>query len=206
MEIQVFHDTICPWCRIGKANLYKALEEWGQPVTIRWRAFQLDPTTPKEGLPFREHMTKKFAGRADLSQLFGQVVQAGKSAGVHFDFDRVEYSPNTLLSHQIIALLPDDQATPYVEAVNRAYFEEGRDIGRLDVLLALATECGADAEALRAQVERGEGMGQVEEDLAFGRQVGITGVPFFVLAGKYALTGAQPAGAFLQAFGQAAKG
>lgn len=205
MQIQIFHDTVCPWCRIGKENLFRALEEWGQPVELQWRAFQLDPATPKEGLPFRESMTKKFAGRIDLPQLFGQVVQAGKAAGVHFDFDKVERSPNTLLSHQVIALMPKDRTTEFVEAVNRAYFEEGKDIGQLAVLLALAEECGADPDALRTQVERGEGVEQVQNDLEYGRQVGITGVPFFVLAGKYALTGAQPVSSFLQAFGQASK-
>lgn len=205
MQIQIFHDTVCPWCRIGKENLFQALQQWGQPVELQWRAYQLDPSTPKEGLPFRESMEKKFAGRVDLPQLFGQVVQAGKAAGVHFDFDKVERSPNTLLSHQVIALMPADQTTAYVEAVNRAYFEEGKYIGQLDVLLELAAECGADPDSLRARVEQGEGVEQVEDDLAFGRQVGITGVPFFVLAGKYALTGAQPVSAFLQAFDQASK-
>ncbi len=203
MQIQVFHDTVCPWCRIGKEHLFKALKEWGQPVEIQWRAFQLDPTTPKEGLPFKETMTKKFNGRADLPQLFGQVVQAGANAGVKFDFDKVQVMPNTILSHQIITLMPEAGRTNYVEAVNRAYFEEGKDIGQLEVLLELAVEAGGNADTLRAQVERGEGLEQVEEDLNFGRQVGITGVPFFVLAGKYALTGAQPVSSFLQAFAQA---
>jgi predicted DsbA family dithiol-disulfide isomerase len=205
MQVQIFHDTVCPWCRIGKENLFRALEEWGQPVELQWRAFQLDPTTPKEGLPFRESITKKFAGRIDLSQLFGQVMQAAEAAGVHFDFDKVERSPNTLLSHQVIALMPNDRVKEFVEAVYRAYFEEGKDIGQMDVLLTLAAGYGADTDALRAQVERGEGVEQVQNDLEFGRQVGITGVPFFVLAGKYALTGAQPVSAFLQAFGQASK-
>ncbi|WP_127588435.1 DsbA family oxidoreductase [Paenibacillus koleovorans] len=203
MQIQVFSDTVCPWCRIGKQNLFAALEQWGQPFELQWRAFQLDPTTPKEGLPFRETMTKKFSGRADLPQLFNQVVQAGKASGVRFDFDRVEFMPNTLLSHQLIELMPGESQTAFVDAVFRAYFEEGQDIGRLEVLLQLAAEVGGDPEQLRARVATGEGEKQVQEDLAFARQVGISGVPFFILNNKYALSGAQPVSAFLQAFQQA---
>jgi predicted DsbA family dithiol-disulfide isomerase len=200
MRIDIFHDTVCPWCRIGKKNVMDAVSQWGEPVEIRWRAFILDPSIPEQGLPFRETMQRKFGGNADLSQLFGQVARAGEAVGVHFDFDKVQMMPNTRLSHRLIALAPEEKKAEIVEAINRAYFEEGRDTGRLDVLLQVASETGLDADSLRGRLERGEAVDQLEKDLAFGRQAGITGVPFFILNGKYALTGAQPVAAFLQAF------
>lgn len=200
MRIDIFHDTVCPWCRIGKKNVMDAVSQWGEPVEIRWRAFILDPSIPEQGLPFRETMQRKFGGNADLSQLFGQVARAGEAVGVHFDFDKVQMMPNTRLSHRLIALAPEEKKAEIVEAINRAYFEEGRDTGRLDVLLQVASETGLDADSLRGRLERGEAVDQLEEDLAFGRQAGITGVPFFILNGKYALSGAQPDTAFLQAF------
>ncbi|TBL72693.1 DsbA family oxidoreductase [Paenibacillus thalictri] len=205
MLIEIFQDTVCPWCRIGKANLFKALGQWqGEDVQIRWRTFLLDDTLPAEGVPFREHMADKFGGRVDLDQMFGSVTNAGAAAGVHFDFSKVTRMPNTRLSNQLIVIASDALKEPVIERVNKAYFEEGLDTAKLDVLLDVAEKAGMDREDTRRQLEAGAGIQQIEQDIAFARQAGITGVPFVVLNGKFAVSGAQPPEQFVRALEHAA--
>lgn len=200
MNIELFHDTVCPWCRIGKQNMLTALAEWkGEPVELSIRAYMLDESTPVKGLPFRETMQKKFGGHVDLTQVFSQVTEAGKGAGLTFDFNKVGYMPNTRLSHRLIAIAPPESKLALLEAINKAYFEDGRDIGDIEVLLQLAQEAGiGGTDELRGRLAGGEGEDEVAGDLAYGREAGITGVPFFIIDGKYALTGAQPPKVFLQ--------
>ncbi len=201
MVIDIFQDTVCPWCRIGKQNLQTALAEWqGEEVEIRYRAFQLDPTTPLEGHPYQETMLKKMGGTPEqLHSALQRVTDAGQAAGVRFDFSSVQTMPNTILSHQTIALTPEERKQDMVDAIYRAYFEDGKDIGDREVLLRLAEQIGLNREDISARLLAKEGLEEVEEDLEFAGKAGITGVPFFIINNKYALTGAQPAGTFLQA-------
>jgi predicted DsbA family dithiol-disulfide isomerase len=204
MVIDIFQDTVCPWCRIGKKNLTDALAKWtGEDVEIRYRSFQLDPTTPLEGKPFKENLESKFGDNSERMQgMLQQVTGAGAAVGVNFDFSRVERSPNTLKSHQLIILAPKDKKQDVVDAIYQAYFEDGRDIGSVEVLLEIAKEVGIAADSLEEQLRAKEGLEQVEDDLEFARQVGITGVPFFIINDQYALTGAQPSSTILQAMEQ----
>lgn len=204
MQIDVFQDTVCPWCRIGKANLLRALETYGgEGHVLRWRAYMLDPGVPEGGLPFLTTMKQKLGRQFTPKLMFDRVTEAGAAAGVHFNFDKVAYMPNTRLSHRLIALAPDERKTSLVDAIFRAYFEEGRHIGELKVLLDIAAEAGLDAAALSGRLEQGEGETEVEADVAAARRIGITGVPFFIINKKYALSGAQPSEAFLKVFRKA---
>lgn len=201
MIIDIFQDNVCPWCRIGKANLFRALaERGGETPQIRWRAYMLDPTVPKEGLPFMSTMQQKYGPQFSKEGMLGRVVMAGAAVGLTFDFDKVEYMPNTRLSHELIALVPDESKAGLVEAFHRAYFEQGRNIGDRAVLLEIAAEAGLPSAELGSRLDLGEGSAQVEEDLSMARRLGITGVPFFIIGNKYALSGAQPPEAFLKVF------
>ncbi|MFC5447925.1 DsbA family oxidoreductase [Paenibacillus aestuarii] len=204
MMIEIFQDVVCPWCRIGKANLMAALAQFtDEPVEVHYRAFQLDPTTPVEGLQFREMMRSKMHASDDqLSGMFGQVTQAGQAAGLHFDFSKVEYMPNTLRAHQLIAIAPEASKQRLVDALFKAYFEDGLDVGNVEVLLDIAESQGMDRAKTAASLQAKEGLEQVEDDLEFARGAGVSGVPFFVVNRKYALTGAQPPATFLQALQQ----
>ncbi|MCK9910285.1 DsbA family protein, partial [Microbacteriaceae bacterium K1510] len=116
-------DTVCPWCRIGKQNLFTAIRQWdGEPVTLRYRSFFLDPNVPEQGLPFRESMAA-ITGPGGLDQMFERVTAAGAAAGLTFRFDRVAFKPNTSASHQLIKLASEEKATEMVEAIYQAYFE-----------------------------------------------------------------------------------
>ncbi|MUG71895.1 MULTISPECIES: DsbA family oxidoreductase [Paenibacillus] len=195
MQIDVYSDMVCPWCRIGKQNLKDALAAWsgGKEATIRVRSFQLDPSLPPEGLPFHDAMGKKMGGPAGVAQVTERVTQAGAAVGVTFRFDRVTRMPSTLLAHRLVALLPEDRQAALVDGIMKAYFEDGQDIAQLEVLLAIAAAQGHAAETLRSRLEQGEGAERVNADQEEAARIGVTGVPFFVFDNKYALSGAYPA-------------
>ncbi|PYI52568.1 DsbA family oxidoreductase [Paenibacillus flagellatus] len=201
MRIDIFQDMVCPWCRIGKTNLYRALEmRGGEPPELRWRAFMLDPSVPEEGLPFMRTMQQKYGEQFSHEGMLGRVTEAGRSVGLTFDFRKVEYMPNTRLSHRMTAIAPDEFKAPLVDAIHRAYFEEGRNIGDRAVLMRIAEETGLDANDLADRLDRGEGEAEIEEDFEMAKRIGITGVPFFIIGRKFGLSGAQPPEAFLNVF------
>lgn len=208
MHIDLFSDTVCPWCRIGKRHLELALAEWGretaEPVTLRYRSFFLDPTLPPEGRDFRAHMTAKGGGRVPLEQFFAAPRERGAAAGLTFNFEAIEKAPNTLLSHRLVALAPEATRGALLDALYAAYFEFGRDVGDLDVLAGLAAAVGLDAAATRAQLAGDAGAAEVLADVDFARQVGISGVPFFIFNERLAFSGAQPPDAILRVLRQAA--
>jgi predicted DsbA family dithiol-disulfide isomerase len=204
MKIDVFSDMVCPWCRIGKKNMNDAIMAWAQEtnetVPVTYRAYQLDPTLPPEGKPFRQAMEAKMGGADRLNPMLQRVTDAGADIGVTFRFDQVKDMPNTLLAHRITALVPADRQQEWVEAAMAAYFEDGKNIAEQDVLLELATNIGLDAEDIRRRLAAGEGSAEVERDFEMARGMGITGVPFFIVNGKYALSGAYPSAQFLASF------
>ncbi|MEJ8544728.1 DsbA family oxidoreductase [Brevibacillus borstelensis] len=203
MIIDIFQDTICPWCRIGKKNLFDAINQWdGEPITLRYRSFQLNPETPEEGIPFWEYMGAMKGGAEGAKQMVQHAANAGEAAGIPFRFDKVSMWPNTLASHQLIKLASAEMQTEMVDALYRAYFEEGKDIGQLDTLVSIAGQHGMDEEETRRLIENGEKQDEIREDLNYARQLQITGVPFFVVDGKLALSGAHPIENFLKAFRQ----
>jgi predicted DsbA family dithiol-disulfide isomerase len=204
MVIEIFQDLVCPWCRIGKKNLMDALTEFTtEPVEIHYRAYQLDPSTPVDGEDFELLMRNKF--RADenkLQAMLQQVTQAGQASGLHFNFSKVEKMPNTLKAHQLLAIAPDEIKKQLVDDLFKGYFEDGKDIGSVSILIDAAERLGMDRGQTLTRLDSKEGLDQVENDLAFASQAEVTGVPFFVINRKYALTGAQPSATFLQALQQ----
>lgn len=206
MQVDVFQDTVCPWCRVGKKHLADALAQWdGEPVEVRFRPFLLHPAMPVHGRDFREHMTA-IKGDANIAPMLQRVCDAGEACEVAFNWDKVQRAPNTLPSHCLIAIAPDEHQADVVEAIHAAYFEQGRDIGDPDVLLDIADEqnLGFDraelAEALADETLRARIAGEAD----WARRQGITGVPFFVINQTYALSGAQPAETLLRAITHAA--
>ena len=205
MRIDIFHDTVCPWCRIGKQNLKLALEQWtGEPAEIYYHTFFLNATIPEEGYPFREYMQAKIGGRTPLTQLFDAPREAGARVGLTFNFDAITQAPNSTLSHQLIALTPNAKQEAMIDAVYAAYFEHGQDIGKLDVLVEIARAQGFDADNVRAKLVAGEGRDAVLEDAENAHRLGINGVPFFVFNNRLAFSGAQPINVMLDVLKQSA--
>lgn len=210
MHIDLFSDMVCPWCRIGKKNMDDAIAAWkektGETITVTYRAYQLDPTLPPEGKPFRETMEAKFGSPERLNPMLQRVTDAGAEIGLTFRFDQVQRMPNTLMAHRVTAILPEQMRHQWVDAVMKAYFEDGKDLSSRDVLLEVAESIGADADQLRQALDGDGGLADVQNDLNSAQGIGITGVPFFVIDGRYALSGAYPVEQFLTAFQRISQG
>ena len=204
LSVEVISDVICPWCLIGKRRLEKAIATLGVPVNVRWHAFQLNLTMPKEGVSRREYRTKKFGSWERSMQLDANIVATGKDEGVLFDFDRMERTPNTLDAHRLI-WLADKQGVQdaVVEALFMAYFTEGKDISNRQTLLDVAAEAGLDRSKAEGVLNSSDGEEAIREAHELSRRVRVEVVPFFIINGKVTLSGAQPPDAFLAAFKEA---
>lgn len=202
MLIEIVSDIICPWCYIGQRRLERALKSDAIPVPrLLWRAFQLNPDMPPDGVPRQAYLAAKFGGVFHASRIYDAIGEAGAAEGIRFAFDRIERTPNSLNAHRLKRLARRHHVEPTLtERLYRAYFEEGRDIGIQDILADIAAESGLDrAEALGYLASDEDRTAVLAEDIGARRQ-GINGVPCVIIDGKYALSGAQEPEFFLPLF------
>jgi predicted DsbA family dithiol-disulfide isomerase len=204
LTIDIVSDVVCPWCYIGKRNLEAALATLpAGDVEIRWRPYQLDPTIPPEGIARRAYLERKFGARVD--EIYARVAAAGREAGLEFAFDRIERSPNTLDAHRLIRWSQSaGKQNEVVERLFRRFFVEGRDIGEHAVLIETASEAGMEPELVGRLLDGEDDKESVREEIATAQRLGVTGVPFFILAGRFGLPGAQPAEVLASAINEAA--
>ena len=202
IEIDLFSDVVCPWCFIGKRRLERALAARPeQEVQIQWRAFQLNPDLPREGIPRQHYVEAKFGGPERAKQIYSNIRNAGESEGLDFQFDKIVRQPNTVTAHRAIYWAGNqNQADPLVEALFIAYFYNGRDIGSPEVLAEIASESGLDGDALKDYLATEDGLREVAAESRFAYENGITGVPCFIFNRKYAVAGAQEPEAFFPLF------
>ncbi len=202
MQVDIVSDVICPWCFIGKRRLARALAmRPGLDVSTTWRAFQLNPDMPADGMPRQEYLALKFGGNLQARRIYSAVEQAGASEGISFAFDRIKRTPNTVDAHRLIRFATaNGRADETVEALFRAYFLDGRDIGSRDELAAVAAESGLDEREARGFLDDGKGRDTVLAEDRGARRAGIDGVPSFIVDGSYLLSGAQEPEFFLPLF------
>jgi predicted DsbA family dithiol-disulfide isomerase len=194
VAIAVFADVVCPWCYIGERRLERARgRRRGLSTTRRWRPFQLQPHMPREGIAWADFIRTKFGGPERARAIFDHVTGVGASVGAAFDFDRVANAPNTADAHRVI-LFAAERGDEWlvVDRLFRAHFAEGRDIGDAETLVELAANVGLDAAEVRRHLASDEKRDAVVRSQRMAEELGITGVPFFVFAGRYAVSGAQP--------------
>ena len=211
MRIQVVQDLTCPWCRIGKHNLDTAIaqraESNDEPVEVEWVPYLLDPVEPGSAEPFQERLReRKNMSPEQIREMFERVSEAGKPLGLTFDFDKVEVAVDTVPGHQMLALAPEEKQSALLDALHRAYFENGKNIGDVAVLEAIATEAGIPDEAMAtirgawASDELRLEMVKVVQQV---QSAGINGVPFYIIDSALGVNGAQPADVLLDAMEQA---
>lgn len=201
LQIDVISDVVCPWCFVGKRRLEQAIADSAVPVRLTWRPFQLDPTIPPEGKSRREYLENKFGTAERIKALHDNLAAMGAAEGIDFAFDRIEVSPNTLAAHRLIRWAGEEgRQDEIVEALFTAYFLEGRDIGDRAVLAEIAATAGMDHERVAERLASDEDRAEVQGAILQAQQIGVTGVPTFILNGRYALVGAQPAAEIAQAF------
>ena len=208
LNIDIVSDVVCPWFYIGKRHVEQAISQWREQhpdavVNVRWHPFQLNPDLPLEGTDRKGYLEAKFGGPQRAKEIYARVSAAGRNAGLELNFDGILKQPNTLAAHALIAYAQTADEGVHADAVAerlfKAYFVDGEFIGDLDVLVAIAAECGLDAEATRAVLSERTTLDQIAAQDVNVRQQGITGVPYFIFNRKVALSGAQPAEVLLDA-------
>jgi predicted DsbA family dithiol-disulfide isomerase len=204
LQIDVVSDVVCPWCFIGKRRLEQALEQLRDtPVSLRWRAFQLNPQLPAAGMDRAEYVRAKFGARA--SEIYDRVAQVGRGAGIDFAFDRIMRQPNTLAAHQLIrAAAVTGVEDQMVETLFRAYFLEGADLSSRACLLDLAARAGLAFPDAQLALDDPQVRQSVLDEERSAHSLGIEGVPFFIFGGRIGVSGAQETGVLLQAIEQVA--
>jgi predicted DsbA family dithiol-disulfide isomerase len=193
VTIDVVSDVMCPWCYIGKRRLEKAAG--ARPDTaleVRWRPFQLDPTIPEEGMDRRLYLERKFGSPEAVELTYAPVRAAGEAEAIPFAFERIRRSPNTINAHRLIrwagqAGLQDEM----VERLFQLYFIEGGDLTDTAVLAQAAANVGLDRPMVERLLAGDTDAGEVREEIEAAQRMGITGVPTFIVGGRYAVVGAQ---------------
>jgi predicted DsbA family dithiol-disulfide isomerase len=206
ITIDVVSDVICPWCFLGKRRLDAALAQLkGITVTVRWRPFLLDPTIPKEGMGRTAYLTRKF-GAERLKTIHDPLIAAARDLGGPYNFDVITRTPNTRDAHRLIrwshtAGLQHEMA----ERLFMAYWSEGKDVGDRGVLADAAAEVGLNRAQIAELLAGDTDVAEVEAEIARATEIGITGVPTFILAQRYAIVGAQSPALLAEAIGKVAE-
>jgi predicted DsbA family dithiol-disulfide isomerase len=193
MQIDVISDTVCPWCYIGKRRLERAIALRPQvEFDVRWRPFQLDPTTPPDGVDRKAYMERKFGSSDKIRPIHAALLEAGAHEGIAFAFEKIARAPNTINSHRLIrwshSMGVQDQV---VELLFKSYFTEGADIGQTEVLKRIGAEAGMDHELVEELLNSDADRELVEREDSLARKIGINGVPTFLIGGKVLVSGAQ---------------
>lgn len=207
MQIDVISDVVCPWCFIGKRRLARALAMRPTLVAdVRWRAYRLDPTVPAGGLDRKAYLAAKFGAGPQVRQMGETIRTIGKDEGIAFAFDGIARTPNTLNAHRLIRWSASvDLQDEMVEALFRAYFEQGRDLGAVPTLVEIASSVGMDGELVSELLASEADVAAVEREDALAHQMGVSGVPTFIFAGRIAISGAEEPDSLLRAMDKAAE-
>lgn len=193
ISVDIISDVMCPWCYIGKRRFEKALRLRPDiAVDVRWRPYQLDETIPGEGVDRQEYLNAKFGNPERARQIYQAVSDAGDQEEIPFAFDRIERSPNTVDAHRLIrwAVSPGLQ-DEMVERLFSLYFIEGGDLTDRDVLVKAAEDVGMDTSLISELIETDADAELVTKEVHLAREMGVSGVPCFIVANKYAVMGAE---------------
>jgi predicted DsbA family dithiol-disulfide isomerase len=208
VRVDVISDVVCPWCYLGQKRLDKAVAAVPDvDVAVSWRRYQLDPTIPPEGKDREAYMLAKFGDRSRIEAIHDRLKGLGTADGIAYDFNAIKVAANTLDAHRVIHWA--GQESPAVQdrvvrALFAGYFERGRNIGDPAVLADAAREAGMDGAVVEKLLAGDADCDVVREEIGQASRMGVSGVPCFVLEGKYAVSGAQDVSVLQNAIEQVA--
>ena len=195
MRIDVIFDTVCPWCYLGKKRLEQSLREKPHlSAEITWHPFMLNPDLPPEGVDRRHYLKAKFGNEDRSNRVHQDIAEAGRPLGIDFRFDKITRIPNTLDSHRLVRFVQTrdpECSSEVVEALFHAYFFRGLDTGSRTVLYDLARELGYNVENLRTYLYSCEDVDYIRQQNTRFHRISISGVPTFIIDGKFSISGAQ---------------
>ena len=202
MKIDIISDTVCPWCFIGKRRLERALAMRPNiTAEITWHPFQLNPEMPPDGIERQIYLRAKFGSSERAKDIYRAVDQASVGEKLDLQLDDIKRMPNSLQSHRLLHYARrHDKQDVVAENLFQSYFFYGIDIGSIAHLIKIAAESGLDGEDVRSYMESSEDIELVRGHDIQSRKLGVSGVPCFIIAEEYAISGAQESEVFLQVF------
>ncbi|MCG6166376.1 DsbA family oxidoreductase [Leptospira sanjuanensis] len=210
-KIAVYSDMVCPWCYIGKKRLEDAVElrKKSHPddtIEIEWRAFQLNPDLSPEGEDRLLHMTRKFGSPDRVKMMVQRVADIATADGLPFSVEQAGHQPNTFLLHALVRKAKEfGKDSVLSELFFRNFFADGKNLSDPNIVSETLKEAGLDENLLESVKNDETLLQEIQEVETRGRQLGVSGVPFFVFNEKYAVSGAQETNLFLQVFDQLEK-
>jgi predicted DsbA family dithiol-disulfide isomerase len=209
VKVDIWSDIACPWCFVGKRRFETAAAEFattGGELEVEYHSFELSPDTPVDfdGTEVDFLVSHKGMPAAQVEQMLGQMTELAATEGLAYDFDALQHT-NTVKAHELLHFAKaKDRQLDMSERLFAAYFEEGRHVGRIDDLADLAAEIGLDRDEARAALTSGEHLPAVTADKQQAVAYGISGVPFFVIDGRFGVSGAQDPSAIVEVLRKAA--
>ncbi|TWF46390.1 DsbA family oxidoreductase [Neorhizobium alkalisoli] len=210
LTIDLISDVVCPWCYLGKARLELAIAEVQDEVgvEINWRPYRLNPDIPPEGVDHHKYLADKLGGADAVRQAHERLTAFGKEVGINFDFAAIKIGPNTLDAHRLLhwAMMESKEIQDRVATgLFKANFEEGRNVGDHAVLAEIAEKAGLDRKVIENLLASEADKDTVVAEIEAAQKMGVSGVPFFIIDGQYAVSGAQTPDVLAGAFRDIAK-
>ncbi len=193
LTIDVISDVVCPWCFIGKRRLEKAVALKPEiAVTVRYRPFFLNSWVPRGGISREEYLVTKFGSVARYMANAPRVVAAAAAEGLVYNIDAIKRQPNTLDCHRLIRWSGENgDPARMKQRLMDLYFTEGADLSDTEVLVAAAQACGMDADRVRQRLSGNEDVDAVTAEARSFEAAGVSSVPYFIMGGIFAVSGAQ---------------
>jgi predicted DsbA family dithiol-disulfide isomerase len=206
LTIDVVSDVVCPWCFIGKKRLERAIAMRPEiPVEVRFHPYFLNDWIPREGISRTEYLTTKFGSPERYKDIAQRVAIAAADEGLVYAIDRINRQPNTTDAHRLIRWAGEIGRAPQMkQRLMDLYFTEGADLSDREVLVRAGADCGLDADDIRARLASDADLAEVTQQAESAKTAGIQGVPFFIVGGKFAVSGAQAPEYLAEAISRAA--
>ncbi len=193
IELDIFSDTVCPWCYIGKKRLENALNKYKNLIIKQtWRPFQLNPGMPPDGMDRQEYLISKFGSSDAAKTVYENIYEEGVKEGINFNFDLIEVTPNSFNSHRLLALAYKvDIQEKVLDDLFESYFLHGKNIGDPNILLQIAIKHNINAEEFKSYLSDQENIEPLANEAIQAKKMGINSVPTFIVNKQIVINGAQ---------------
>lgn len=193
IKLDIFSDTICPWCYIGKKRLDRAIKKFNtEEFMITWRPFQLNPNMQADGMDRTEYLVSKFGSEDAAKTIYDNIFEEGEKEEIYFQFDDIKITPNSFNSHRLLALAYQKKIQDrMIEDIFQSYFIRGEDIGDPTVLLNIAIKHNIDEDEFKNYLMNKENIEPLANEEIQARKMGINSVPTFIVNQQIVINGAQ---------------
>lgn len=208
MEIKMFSDTICGWCYIGKERLKQALKEvGGNSIQVTNLPFQLNPDMPMEGMDRIQYVKKKFGSIENAKPMYDNMILQGQQENLEIKLDKIKKTPNTVKSHLLIDYAKLNKVeNEVIDSIFESYFFKAKDIGDENVLLEIGKKHDLDIKGLEKFITQKENLQKIDKLDTIAKQMGISGVPFYIFNDKISISGAETVENLTQAINKSLNG